>query len=240
MFKKPITLHFYTWREDVYETAKPKVGGSVLPDWWSSLPSYSIDSHAAIKKWDSLLNVRTCPGIVGALTRSIVVPMWSDLLCNVTRDGCEYQYSDRMSEAGFHQPEQLMGFYDTDKLQHIKLTAPWLTKCDENIDWMWMDCTWHRTNHTEYMVPPGLINFKYNRQVNVNMFFHKLKDQQTVLIPHQQPLFQVVPLSDRPVRVKAHMLSRADFVQMQDTFTHTVSFMGAYKKIVSGMKSKWN
>jgi len=237
---KPIVVHFYTWREDVYEGAKPKPGGNVLPDWFHQLEGYSPHDKKALKNSEATLNVRTCPGIVGALTHSVVVPMWCDFRLTTNGENCLYQYADEISNATFHNPAHLRGFYDVDKVQHIKLSAPWLVKCDEDIKWLMSDCVWHRDNHTEYTLPPGVVNLKHTREMHLNLFFHKSRDEERFLIEYQQPIVQYVPLNERPVQVRTHLVNHQDYINAQTSKPQRLSFLGGYEKLLSGVKSKWS
>jgi len=74
-----------------------------------------------------------------------------------------------------HPPEQYQGFLD-DSYQHIKLSNPWALKTNKFVEFIWTDPTWSRSNLFDYSVLPGVVDYRYQQDAHINLFFQYLKE----------------------------------------------------------------
>ena len=93
--------------------------------------------------------------------------------------------------------------------QHLKLTSPWLLRCDEDINFLFFDPFWPSYEGEEVaIIPPGLLNFKHQPGTNINMFIRKLPDEaRTVELKFNTPLVFITPLTERKVILRHHLVS---------------------------------
>jgi hypothetical protein len=72
---------------------------------------------------------------------------------------------------------------------------------------MWVQNTWGFRNPGNFIIPPGIVNYKYNSTTDINMFFSFQNLQENLLIKEGTPMVNIVPMDDRRVKVHVHKLS---------------------------------
>jgi hypothetical protein len=84
------------------------------------------------------------------------------------------------------------------------------------------------------VVCPGVANFKYQFSANVNIFIPN-EVPRTFVIPHGRPLVQLVPLTERKIKLKTHLVTDTEFLRLK-TKVVRVSFIGAYDALKKVMQ----
>ena len=104
--EKPLIVHFFTTREEVFLHAKPKKAMQYMPKWVKELPKphFPEDMESPLHK---KLNMKSCPGLVNLYRKGFVFPLWSDLNVEIMGDGWRYQFSDEQPLADGFQTGQL-------------------------------------------------------------------------------------------------------------------------------------
>jgi hypothetical protein len=224
---RPRKIHIdcFTARNDTFLYAPIDNATKYLPQWWKELPTDCGTGSTAVN------NMRNCVGFIDLYRSSLVLPMWSDLEIDAKGDGTlSYLHSDRMSTVDFHLPTQ-RGRLMANHI-HAKLISPWVAECKEDIAWTCVPALYSQQDIEDYTVCPGMLNFKYQGAMNVNMFIpnrpHKF------IIPHRQPLIHLIPLSDRRVKVHRHLVTKEEFTQRDESMAG-ITFSRKYtavKKII--------
>lgn len=228
---KPIIVDMYTDRSYVYEFAKPAPSSEFYPDWWFAL-------HPTIK--DGSIDQPTmvsCEGFLAQYRRGLIIPMWSDLMLEVAAEGsvgCRWAYADNKSAAQVHMPAQRGSYLPDGKYQHLKLDVPWVFRCDEDVSFQLLQPMWNFDDPDSLLIPPGVLNFKYQFAANINMFIRRTPKAQEILIPHGQPMVQLIPLTERPVLFRPHLVT-AEEMSKQSALKTTIKFAGTYRRIKSLM-----
>jgi hypothetical protein len=156
--------------------------------------------------------------------------MWSDLDIVVEskqEGGYRFQYADRRSHAIEHPSEQYNNVYPPNNFQHLKLVPPWMFLCNENIQFAFLEHTWNLLHFNSFRVLPGVINFKYQTAGNVNIMIPKTDSEQFIHIPFKEPLAQIIPLSDRPIKLVLHA-DKDKFDALDDKFNRQFRFVKQY------------
>ena len=237
--KKPIYIDCYTSRSYVYKYAPIATANNFLPDWWKALPKEFIDEQQGNVPASTL---KRCAGLIDLYGKGLVIPIWSDLRIQMHGDGggtYRYNYSDLESTMTQHMPAQLGTFSIDNHIIFLKIDSPWLFECAENIDWHWSQPVWNYLAEKDFCVLPGVLNFKYTNETNINIM---LKPQDNVInIGHGMPLAHVIPLSDRPIKIRNHLISIEEFNRKKAMQASPIVFVGKhYKqmKILKKQKSK--
>lgn len=212
--RKPITLHLYTDRPDVMQQAQPTKAAGFFPKWWKKLPlELPYDSGLG---WSSTM--KRCEGFTQLFQHGIILPLWSDLAIEIGPKGMDtarWNFADTMTHGISHPQVQRGDYLPATEYFHFKITCPWLAFCDEDVPWVFMQPMWNFDNLTTFAVPPAIVDFKYQHGLQVNTFFPRTDKAVIHRIDHGQPLAHLVPLTERRVIVKHHLVTTQE-LQMMD------------------------
>lgn len=226
---KPIVVNMYTDKSYVYEFAKPAPASEFYPDWWKSLDKST--KTGAI----DYPTIKTCEGFVAQYRVGVMIPAWSDLMVEIApigNTGYRWTYSDGKSGAQVHPTEQRGSYLPEHEYQHLKLETPWVFHCDDEVAFHWAQPMWNFDDPESVLIPPGIVNFKYQFAVNINMFFKRKPTTREVFIEHGHPLVHLVPLTERPVVFRAHLVSADEIKKLSDLRT-SLKFVGTYRRVKS-------
>lgn len=230
LFKsKPIVVDAFTKNAGIYEYFQPASAMNFVPTWWKNLPK-NIDvvrhgisiPHATMKQ---------CDGFIEQYKNSFIVPLWADLAIETREDGYwSYVFStEDTPNINEHQEHMTR---DVDAFKHLiqlKLTTPWLFTEKDGVKFQLMEPFWNRIERTDTLhTAPGILNFKDQNAV-VNVFLSQ-KQNQTIRMQSGDPLLQYVPLSDRKVVVKSHLVDDTEWKRIHDRKMYVSSFSGVYRK----------
>lgn len=213
---KPITVWFYTTREDVFNLAKPERAGKHIPSWVKKLPDRSFrEEESALLLKES--NLKTCPGFANLYKSGVMLTMWSDLNVQVYPDGrIKYQFADFLSTAEIHSAKQMNGFELCNSYAHLKIKNPWIMGADKNIDMLFMSPTWNGFGCDEIIVAPGVYDPKICQDhANVNLFFKKRETSVVYELLFGQPVTHVVPLTDKKVIYKHALVTESELKKIK-------------------------
>ena len=233
---KPVILNCYTDKSYVSEYAPIDYSNKFLPEWWKDL-SKTVESEY---KGLEMPTMKTCEGFIAQYKNSITIPAWSDFALQVYSEGTighNWVFSDGLSKAEEHPDKQRGLYLPPTRYQHIKLVVPWVLTCYEEIDWQMLGSTWNFNKPEELLIPPGIINFKYQFGANINLFVKKDETQKVVRIDHGQPLVQLVPLTERKVELRRHLLTTEQYQKMLQMRTG-IKFAGTYRRVKNILKGK--
>jgi len=208
--KRKLVLDMFTYRQAVYETAKPKPAAHFYPDWWKEL---KLETPMRDELFP-MATMRRCMGLVDHYKHGFIIPMWTDLrveLGAIGNPAFRVQCSDGISQVASH-PDTLRGTYlPKADYQHIKLRNPWVAKSKEDVYWKWEQPTWSYKTPNLSVVLPGTVEYKYQNSLNVNLMFAKSSAKTVIDIPFQQPLVHVTPLTERDFELRYHVISQDEF-----------------------------
>lgn len=230
----PVYLDCYTSRKDVYDLAKIESATRFYPEWWKKLKN-SFDATDANNTTlgDRIVpTMRYCVGFTSLFKRALCIPLWSDLRLTVgpVNSGFyKWIYSDRKSEAGVHPYEQRGEFAPDSHYQHLKLDCPWTVKCDGEVSFLFFDPVWTGEPNSSVITPPGILDFKYQHSININMLVARdPEDPKVIDLRYGTPLAFLVPMTDRRVVLRYHLVSQEEF---EGFFTPPITFVNAYGTI---------
>ena len=208
-----------------------------FPDWWKQLPKTHIwkDPNGVDLEQSTL---KRCDGFVELYKNGIVIPLWSDISMRTGSDGLwAFRSSQKDTILQSHNKNQFGDEFDNHI--HVKILSPWFLSEKTGCKFYFAPATWNLTSYyNDFIVPPGIVDFKYQGGVHVNTFFHKVDKQ--ILLKAGTPLVHLIPLSDKEVIVKCHTLSQDEYSKRVETEAYPAKFTSNYKtkKKIIDSKSK--
>lgn len=239
MFFKPkkIILNAYTCRSDVYENSRPEKASNFFPEWWKQTPK----EFKSPNQISPLPTIKRCYGFLEQFQHGFMLPMWSDFALEIMPNGAlRWEFSDRKSEAAPHMAEQRGAYLAPEKYLHMKLVSPWTFSCAEDIHWQFIQPVWNFDQPDNLIIPSGIIEFKYQHGVNVNMFFPDRHLAGVRTIPWGQPLYHIIPISERPIELRHHLVTVEEWMRLNDSHAG-LSFSKSYvnhKKATKAIEAK--
>lgn len=203
-----IVLDCFTTEEHVYNYTPIVKASKTIPDWWKELPNYEFrlkrDSEKVFVN-DSVQNLKNCYAFLELFHNAISIRHWADIYIETSESNFNYFVSSgQLPES--HSIKQIgKGFIN---YHHLKLSSPWVFREKEGIKFSWFGAQWNLDNY-DFAVLPGVINFKINHGTNINLMIPKQKNE--YVIPAGLPLVNLIPLTEKKIVVKNHLVSSDEF-----------------------------
>jgi len=240
-FFKPKILNIDCFTDDVNAINYTPVDYThkFYPEWWKKLEKSVPNSKFPNVPFLAHNTMKSCVGFSNFFQNSITLPLWSDLCVIMSNETEEYDviFSDRKSIAERHPSSIMKGLVDPKNYIHIKIVSPWQFVCKEDIRWAWVQHTWNFNPIDQIIIPPAVIDYKYQSGTNINFFV--VWGQKQCLIPLGQPLVNIIPLSDRKIKIHRHLVSPEEKHKITKAGT-PLSFQDKYRKIKKFVMQKEN
>jgi hypothetical protein len=139
----------------------------------------------------------------------------------------DYATADRVSALHPHDPLQWQGYIDSQQYQHYKILAPWHIEASEPVKFIMAPHEDMIAHTGAITVPPGDIDFVYQRAIHVNTFWHTdLRGSASHLLTAGTGLISLTPLVPRQVHVRIHAVTLDEFNRKN----YTPKFQGLYRE----------
>jgi hypothetical protein len=227
---KPVIVHVYTYQKNLLDQVAPEAAKKFIPKFWKDLPNalkdpFNVDS-----------NMKYCAGFNDLYSKGIVIPAWTDFAIQVGKIGDTenpYMLANPTGnmEHVVHPQSQRGSFAPEEEWQHIKLSSPWVFKCDEPIEFLMTDVGWNKDNPSDSFVPNGVINFKWQRSTNINMLLKREKEERVIVRDYGTPLAHLIPLTERPVEFKYHLVTVEEWNVVHAEVTPQTMWHAGYYKL---------
>jgi len=185
------------------------------------------------------LNMRHCAGFIDYFKKGFMLPLWCDLALKIGKKGTtryQYRFSDNQSSLTVHSFEQANNFLDVKEWQHLKINSAWKIFCKSNVDFLLVKPGWEIPLLEHFHYPAGVLNFKDNHALQVNMFAKRQEEDIEIILPFDMPLMHIIPLTERKVVLKFHIVTVNEFMRI-DQFPQ-ISFHGAYYTAKKKLRSR--
>jgi len=203
--EKEIILNCYTHRSEVYNYFPVVETKKTFPSWVKKLKNSYFNSNK-----DHFENVTSCPAFIDYFRTGFVIPLWSDVCLEVGEIGSNsyrWQYSDLKSHMAFHPYDQFG--LDAKEYQHFKVDSPWVFSCSEDVKFLFSRPSWRFgdiPNTVEIL--NGVVEYRTNAATNINMLVKRMEKHQEFVIKANTPLVHIIPLTERKIIVKTHLITR--------------------------------
>lgn len=218
-----IHLDCFTYMGHIHELTPIVSAAKAAPAWWKNLDtghmSYDWKYFSPPRK---TLTMKSCHGFVELYKRGVILENWCDLRLQVTDAGFKYMHSsgEKPSEhPRFQLGEGFKNFY------HLKLASPWIFREKQGIKFHFNGAMWSLEDYNIRVVP-GVVDYRSNGYTNVNIMIPR--DPIEYTIPVGQPLVHIMPLSDKKLKVKNHLISRLEYDTM---CRHSASYYSGWKAV---------
>lgn len=177
--------------------------------------------------------MKRCPGIVDLYRKGFIMPLWSDLALKTQSNPTDlkYQFADQESKIEFHDPRQRGNYMPSDQYVNFKIVSPWLAETKEDISWLLSPCIWNY-NPFDLHIVKGIINFKYVQFTQIQCFLPFI--DRSFIIEQGTPMLQILPLSEKNVEIKTHLLSESELKKRKKS--NLISFTNSYNKAKASKK----
>jgi hypothetical protein len=201
------------------------------PEWFKNASNNYVDSK--IKQ----TTLKQCNGILDLYKNSFIMPLWTDFNINAQNGQLSYYAADQITSITPHPEEQWKIYADPQQYKHIKIDSPWLLKTKEAINWVVQKPFWNFKLQEPFIIPEGILNFKYQSGTNINMFINMEKNFETIL-KFNSPILQLIPLTEKEVEFKYHEVSIDEWIKYKlPKFSFSLNY-NKYKKLIDDQESK--
>lgn len=230
--KKKKVIDCFTSNQMVYEQFPIAKANEYIPDWYKKLnATYSTNVPNTLR--EKAATVKRCPGISNLFNEGFILPLWSDLIFDFSPVGenfefkWEYAATDPTWNVEVHDSQQYSGLFNNNFFQ-TKLTVPWLVKESTGVKFAFIEPTYTMSNPNIFTVIPGVINFKYQNFVNVNMLTEITTPmKKRIEFEAGEPLAQIIPLTEDDVVLKTHYVSKEEYNRIDES-TSAYKWYGTY------------
>jgi len=206
-----LELRCYTGSQELIDLFPITEARQSFPEWIEKIPpTVKLNPHHEVE------TLRVCPGVNDFYKRGVTLPLWQDhrvvwdheKLLTVTTP------SARHNEVwNSHPHHQYPG--GLNEQVNIKLTSPWFFETDRMVPFIMVDPVWHKPNPMDYVIPPGTIEFKYQRSTNVIAFLPKVEQPSEIELRAGQPIVNFIPLENVNISIKHIVMSPDEFARQR-------------------------
>lgn len=213
--KKPIHVDCFVDNYGVANIYPVAEAVHYIPMWWKNMAKTFTDrSDSGVKIETGTIKI--CSGFIDLYKTGLIIPMWSDVALKTKADGT-WAAAFPDTSLNFcivtHRAEQ----YGNDVFNpyiHMKFVSPWVFKEKTGVKFLFHGCSWNIIPMFQGIhVVPGMVEYKYQVNTNVNVFVEK-RDRQ-LNIPAGMPFAHCVPLSDRPVKVHVQLTDKNEINKLR-------------------------
>jgi hypothetical protein len=230
--KQKVYMDAFTSRPEVYEFAPIEKSINYLPTWWKSLPKCEV----SFENYDSFRqrSMKHCIGFLNYFKKSYVIPMWSDLNLQIGKEGTltyRWQFADHVSSIEVHHAVQRGAYLDEHKYQHFKLSSPWTIKTNKLIYFSWSGAVWNLEEPEKIICFPAVTEYYNQSATAINIACKRDVQTKEIFIPFRQPLVHIIPMTEKDVVLKTHLVSNSEIKKIENSTFYGLSFINSYSKI---------
>ena len=144
--------------------------------------------------------MKTCPGVSSLYRTGFIIQSWSDYWLSVDNNQFDWQ---PQQAAESHNPSQWGDAFKNH--YHLKLVSPWRIREKTGVKFMFTNTLWHDEEFKPKILN-GIVDYKYQHTTSINMLVPKNMFPKSQIIPAGKELAHVVPLSDKDVVIKMHVV----------------------------------
>jgi hypothetical protein len=232
IFKKTkIVLDCFITDQRIIELFPIQKSSNVLPNWWKALPKEVNFENCLVP----ISTIKRCPGFKDLFSNSLTIPSWGEYkLFLDSNTNFSYISPNHKIEAMSHSNAQFQNAFKDHG--HLKLISPWFLKEKQGVKFNMIQSVWHFHDPSEYLIPPGILEFKYQHATHINLISKVNSTKKEINIAAGDPLVHLIPLSDKEIDVKLHVISDKECESLK-TYHH--SFHNSYEKTKKIFKEKY-
>jgi hypothetical protein len=222
-----IFVDAFTYSPSVYEYTPLVRASQAVPEYWKKLdnpdPITGVDGNGGyfVRRHSTIKN---CKGMIELYKRGFIIENWSDISLMIEDQGYKFYYADLESPKS-HPKEQFgEGFKN---FHHLKLMSPWLVKEKTGVKFHCSPTLWSHENY-DFIMPPGILDFKSNHAINLQIMLRKRPTPYEITIEFGQPMAHFIPISDKKIKLKNHLVDQMEFNKLK---IHPANTFWGWRKI---------
>lgn len=205
----------------------------IHPKWFKDMPAYK-DVGAPTR----MPTTKMCPGLQHLFNAGITIPLWYDHVIERLENGAVKGIRCPANTKTFevHNEEQWTGAFPG--WHHIKLLSPWFIVADRPVSFLAIAPTWHQKNPGEYVIAPGMLEFKYQHGSHVQMFLPPVTNNEAkeIKLEAGTPMLHLVPTEDVDIELEFKNMDDTFYKKYVERFNWT--FENLYRKSRSVLEKK--
>jgi hypothetical protein len=235
--RKKIVVDCFTANHNAANLFPIDKSNKFYPDWWKKIP---LKKEAIAKngvKFDTH-TIRACSGFIDLYSKSITIPLWSDLIIETNSFNINWYFYDLDSSITNHPKSQYTST-DDEKLNflHAKIISPWRFQEKTGVSFVFMEPFWNNRDCLgNYFTPPGVVEYKYNHSTEINILFPNKVSR--IEMKAGSPMAHIIPLSDHEVIIKNHLITEEEFKFKFNVRRWTSKFRYLKEKNILSKKEK--
>jgi hypothetical protein len=229
--RKKIVIDAFTYSSVAYNVFPIEKAIKFTPDYWKKLPVSQTEKTLQGIQYEQP-TLKRCDGFKSLYTNGFIVPLWTDIILESLGDSWAFKCADDNTGITYH-PAKQMG-EGLQQLHHAKILSPWIFKEKTGVNFLWMEPTWNSIDYNYNLrVVPGVLDFKYQVGVNINVFFPKIPHR--IELDAGIPIAHLIPLSENEIDIRNHLISKEEYEKIK-SIDYKFAFIGGYKKKIDKMK----
>jgi hypothetical protein len=160
-----------------------------------------VDSGYKHKKWwmkrpkEYKTSISTCVGLLDLQRKGVSIKSWTDF--NIVNSDGEFDFSGTSELNVSSHTSDANGWAEKNDIKIAKLVSPFVVQCNEETNFLLTQSPFCKQ---DICMPSGILNFKYQHQLNIFLYLHQRVSSVTE-VRLGDFLVNLQPLSDRPVKV---------------------------------------
>jgi len=142
-------------------------------------------------------DISMCYSMIEMQKQSIVVRCWQDWSIMFDKDTCNFQYPDPNHFRWESQPAK--SFCEEQKINIVKVTPPIFFKTKEPVNFAVMPSPF---KYTDFNITSGIVSYDIQNGAACFIYLPQIDYTRTVVFKLGDPLYHLVPLTERKVKLK--------------------------------------
>ena len=215
--RSKITVDCFTYDEMIARTAPIAPAMKFYPKWIKELhnvvsePKYNGNTNETHSIPSG--TVKGCPGITDYFKTGFIAPLWVDASVIVNPDGrYSFHSADQPFSIESHFPGQYAGFQG---YTHMKFVLPWHVEESTGVKFLLQRPMWTENANPLYInkftSAGGVIDFNSQHSLHLHTFLEIPNEKQEFIMPLGLPMLHIIPLTDKDITIKTHVLSQDEW-----------------------------
>ena len=211
--QKEIVIDAFTAYKEVYDLFPLDHSYKFIPEWWKNIPK-NLEIQNPYVDSVPYASMKHCYGIIEYFKNGFMLPMWSDVKIKTSTESYSFQFATSYGNIQQHKSIQYNDAFPD--YQHAKFMCPWYFKTKQDIKFLCSAPIWNLNNHWQNLfILPGIVEFKFNNVLHVNMFLKKQNEQ--IFIEAGTPIFHISPITDKKIKIVNHLVSESELLKQIDS-----------------------
>jgi hypothetical protein len=230
---------FFTNIEDLKLANPPVPAREFWPEWFKKQKG-NWEERDGTKR----MTVKSCPGILDALSYGYIIPLWSDYIVvrvSPTEENSNRHIGWRLPEgndekfhAGSHSADQIDSYpFPPDTFKGtFKFVNPWSIRTPPGYS-CYITAP-HYNKHPNLTILSGIVDTDFYHEAHINTWFTAPLEEE-IILPYGMPVAQIIPFKREEFKMKVEVGDHRSKINKVTQFIHNAKFVKQHyrKKLIS-------